>query len=196
MQCPVCEQDAPVAAFGDPLRCPECGVFYEKAVQLKARREAGANMRPELSRVTQVAKSSREQKGARSSVWLAATAILLIGLLVLAEAWRPDGRALPATTKNESVVVEGVKNDAGRNYAILRVAQENVRKRLKDPDSASFTGLFIGKSGVPCGEVNSKNSFGGYTGYQRFVASGGGLAFLESDMPPEEFEKTWSQLCR
>lgn len=38
MQCPNCEHEAPVAEFGDPLRCPECGAFYEKAVALKSRR--------------------------------------------------------------------------------------------------------------------------------------------------------------
>lgn len=35
MQCPTCEYEAPVSAFGDPLRCPECGAWYEKAVQLR-----------------------------------------------------------------------------------------------------------------------------------------------------------------
>ncbi|WP_125834597.1 hypothetical protein [Pseudomonas sp. o96-267] len=98
--------------------------------------------------------------------------------------------------KSEAPAIDRAQSDVGRSYAILRIAQENVRKRLKDPESASFSDLFIGQSGVPCGSVNSKNSFGGYTGYQRFLASGGGLAVLESDMSPEEFEKTWQQLCR
>lgn len=34
MQCPDCQFEAPAAAFGDPLRCPECGIFYEKALKL------------------------------------------------------------------------------------------------------------------------------------------------------------------
>ncbi|MGE6790892.1 hypothetical protein ACQKFS_02565 [Pseudomonas guineae] len=39
MQCPSCEHEAPQADFGDPLRCPDCGAFYEKALELKLRRE-------------------------------------------------------------------------------------------------------------------------------------------------------------
>lgn len=40
MQCPSCDHEAPQAAFGDPLRCPDCGAFYEKALELKLKREA------------------------------------------------------------------------------------------------------------------------------------------------------------
>lgn len=35
MQCPACSHNAPQEAFGNPLRCPECGCFYEKAVQMR-----------------------------------------------------------------------------------------------------------------------------------------------------------------
>lgn len=35
MRCPSCDHEASQAAFGDPLRCPDCGAFYEKAVSLK-----------------------------------------------------------------------------------------------------------------------------------------------------------------
>ncbi|MGF6695221.1 membrane protein YdbS with pleckstrin-like domain [Metapseudomonas resinovorans] len=37
MQCPSCNHEAPAASFGDPLRCPDCGAFYEKALQLSLR---------------------------------------------------------------------------------------------------------------------------------------------------------------
>lgn len=44
-----------------------------------------------------------------------------------------------------------------------------VAGQLKDPDSAKFRDLErIGKA--VCGEVNAKNSYGGYIGYQRFYA--------------------------
>lgn len=42
MQCPSCEHEAPQSAFGDPLRCPDCGAFYEKAVALKLQKELAA----------------------------------------------------------------------------------------------------------------------------------------------------------
>jgi hypothetical protein len=58
------------------------------------------------------------------------------------------------------------------------VAEKAVTARLKDPDSARFSGLRV-VSGEPdakgyrhvfvCGSVNAKNSFGGYGGDARFV---------------------------
>lgn len=35
MQCPSCDFEAPQVDFGDPLRCPGCGAYYEKALKLK-----------------------------------------------------------------------------------------------------------------------------------------------------------------
>lgn len=52
---------------------------------------------------------------------------------------------------------------------------EYVAQQLKDPDSAKFRNLeaFDGEQGrvVVCGEVNAKNSFGGYTGFQLFFVA-------------------------
>lgn len=57
--------------------------------------------------------------------------------------------------------------------------KDMVASSLKDPKSATFSGVFMRvdkttsdtKSGYLCGLVNSKNSFGGYTGSIRFAAS-------------------------
>lgn len=51
MQCPSCEHEAAQASFGDPLRCPECGAFYEKAVALRLQKEL-AGQRAQLARDT------------------------------------------------------------------------------------------------------------------------------------------------
>lgn len=56
----------------------------------------------------------------------------------------------------------------------IESAQESVRRSLKDPGSAQFRNVrlvswYSGK--VVCGEVNGKNSYGGYVGFKRFVAS-------------------------
>ena len=40
MQCPSCDYEAPQSQFGEPLRCPDCGAFYEKALELKLRKSA------------------------------------------------------------------------------------------------------------------------------------------------------------
>lgn len=55
----------------------------------------------------------------------------------------------------------------------ITAAQDAAKKGLKDPDSAKFQNLRIadfdgGK--VVYGEINAKNSYGGYVGYKRFVA--------------------------
>lgn len=60
---------------------------------------------------------------------------------------------------------------AAGNKAI-KATKEIVRATLKDPDSAQFrnVALFLNESGTGrvCGEVNAKNSFGGYTGFEVF----------------------------
>ena len=45
---------------------------------------------------------------------------------------------------------------------------------LKDPDSAKFRNERVGGHliTVVCGEVNSKNSLGGYVGYERYIGAG------------------------
>ena len=52
--------------------------------------------------------------------------------------------------------------------------QAGVRVRLKDPDSARFSRIVAGRMAngrvIACGQVNAKNSFGGYTGMSPFVA--------------------------
>lgn len=54
-----------------------------------------------------------------------------------------------------------------------------VRNSLKDPVSAQFRNLRGGKSnGSVCGEINAKNSFGGYVGFQPFVVVGG-VAYMK-----------------
>ena len=58
--------------------------------------------------------------------------------------------------------------------------QQRVMDVLKDPDSAKFRGVkFFRRSGAGCGEVNAKNSMGGYVGYTWFVAFKDGEVRLE-----------------
>lgn len=48
--------------------------------------------------------------------------------------------------------------------------KDKVKKYLKDPASAEFRDIRKSKNGkYICGEVNAKNSMGGYTGYQGFA---------------------------
>ena len=47
MQCPSCDHTAPQADFGDPMRCPGCGAYYEKALKLKLAAANSANVAAE-----------------------------------------------------------------------------------------------------------------------------------------------------
>ena len=67
------------------------------------------------------------------------------------------------------------KNGADKTIA---AAQQVVRGALKDPESATFRNLrlvYFGEGNVVCGEVNGKNSYGGYVGYKSFVAGISGV---------------------
>lgn len=70
---------------------------------------------------------------------------------------------------------------------LIDEAEASVRAKLKDPASAVFSQVRIVGSGVDqrvCGLVNAKNSFGGYTGDQRFVSFLSAVAYVGEDDPP------------
>lgn len=51
-----------------------------------------------------------------------------------------------------------------------------VRAALKDPDSAVFKDVrHVGGGRALCGQVNAKNSYGGYSGFRLFVADSEGV---------------------
>ena len=64
---------------------------------------------------------------------------------------------------------------------------------MKDPESARFRN----QNGF-CGEVNSKNSFGGYGGFQRYIAAGVNMVVFENDRNLEKgaFQQAWSEFCK
>ncbi len=92
------------------------------------------------------------------------------------------------------------QDEAAKEAAYIRNETDAVRARLKDPDSAEFSGTFVSrKAGPPvvCGYVNSKNSFGGFAGKQRFVsASAADTVVTEEDMADGEMDELWSKVCR
>jgi hypothetical protein len=80
----------------------------------------------------------------------------------------------------------------------VEVGKDAVLQKLKDGESAKFQNVYFNKSakGVPvtCGEVTSKNSFGAYTGYQKFISAGKPeLTFLQEEV--EDFHTSWNSFC-
>ncbi len=90
-----------------------------------------------------------------------------------------------------------------------------VVNRLKDPESTKFRNEKRYKNGYVCGEFNSKNSYGAYTGYSRYVAKMPDIYYTEDglsgkleienfqlfldDIRNKEktaFDKIWNKYCQ
>jgi hypothetical protein len=72
-------------------------------------------------------------------------------------------------------------------------------EQLKDPEAARLRGIGLKKTlrrdvAAICGEVNGKNSFGGYTGYTRFISATNGHVSFERGNP--QFREHWLAYCR
>ena len=79
----------------------------------------------------------------------------------------------------------------------LTDGKRSLAEHMKDPDSVKFRNLITSESGsVLCGEVNAKNSYGGYVGFKRFYyfwsTSKPSSIFGEADFH-EEF---WIRSCQ
>jgi len=61
---------------------------------------------------------------------------------------------------------------------------------LKDPDSVSFRNVHS-NSGGTCGELNAKNSFGAYTGYQKFIVVKNHVVIYDTID-----DRTWATICK
>lgn len=68
------------------------------------------------------------------------------------------------------ISVEKAKILSGDHDAFVKAGKRVISHNLKDPDSAKFRGLFLSNKNLPtlCGEMNAKNSYGGYVGYRKF----------------------------
>lgn len=53
---------------------------------------------------------------------------------------------------------------------VFAKTKANVMLLLRDPDSAQFRNLRLLANHSVCGEVNSKNGFGGYVGFKPFFS--------------------------
>lgn len=122
---------------------------------------------------------------------VASTAVIvgvgIVGVLLAARIFTPSAP-------------DPVADEQSRQATWIARGQEAVKAKLKDPGSAEFRDVYFnrGKDGLPvtCGEVNSKNSFGGFSGHQKFVSAGKTeLTYLEEQMAAGEFAKVWSTLC-
>lgn len=161
MQCPACNHEAAVSDFGDPLRCPECGMPYESAVLSKAREEAAKDPRADVRSRSGVAPSnvgSAASIKASNSFWLY---ILVFGVVALAYGLAYSFFGNGGADKS--------KADDCTTTVAYRAAMNIVAKNLKAPATAKFPGdweesVSVEKAGIckfrVVGYVDSQNAFG------------------------------------
>jgi len=98
---------------------------------------------------------------------------------------------------NSSLVkYENDTNLTGKELSWIIRQKENIKSSLIDPKSAMFRNVLISRAkGAPAvlGEVNSKNRFGGYTGYKRFFAAEHIQAIEGDNISSYEFNKLWDE---
>lgn len=101
---------------------------------------------------------------------------------------RSGGRRLGGWASAFSLLALSACGDAPEEQAT-----EAVRLALRDPDSAVFTEIAVLDDGRVCGNVNSRNGFGGMSGPEPFLVSAdGAVSFLPAEL--EDFAYDMQEL--
>lgn len=93
---------------------------------------------------------------------------------------------------------DSANSDKGLQNRIMGAWKSGIKDALIDPNSAEFKNVYFvlaaNRVSFACGEVNSKNRLGGYTGYKRFITAGlKEYTFIEGEK--EGFNEYWKQVC-
>lgn len=180
----------------DERTCPECAETIKKAAAVCKHcghrfRSASASDGPRNEAERQVAKNSK--------VGCAVVVVALVAFVSFCTPETSDTVAVSTSGSSKPGTTEKSFADEGDQSLWIVKSQDGIKARLRDPDSAEFKDSRFysgGKTPVVCGRVNARDGFGGYTGFERYVASGEKLAFLESDLKtPQEMDKVWSTYC-
>lgn len=102
-----------------------------------------------------------------------------------------ERQQLEAKKAEEEAVKEAQRQERDRIIGIEVESKMALMNFLKDPNSAE-----VRNQNGNCGEVNSKNGFGGYTGFKRYIASPTVVAIDGENMSSSEFESAWNKVCQ
>lgn len=73
---------------------------------------------------------------------------------------------------------EAEKAQAQQAQAIVE-AKSAAAEELRDPSSAQFRAERLSKLGAFCAEINAKNGFGAYVGFERIIVTNKGVVYNE-----------------
>ena len=194
--------------MGDSMalqKCTECGGNVSSTA--KACPHCGAEP-PKASAVSSEKPAAPQKKKRRIWPWILGTFVVFAifagnrDLTPAEQAAREQRKAERAAEKAKEdqadAAKKAVRDNEVKEMVWVEKGKDAVKARLKDPDSAQFKDVYFfrGKDNIPmtCGQVNSKNSFGGFSGFQHFVSGGSSeLTFLENEV--KDFYKAWNRYC-
>lgn len=77
--------------------------------------------------------------------------------------------------RKDRAAAEKVEQEKQTKDAKIKALQKHIVAVLKDPSSVQWQGEFLSSDQTTlCGEVNAKNSLGGYVGFKRYIANNHG----------------------
>lgn len=121
---------------------------------------------------------------------------------VTAQAYSNGERVLPPDQKLDAQAksIPPATSQAIDLATSQTLSKETLLGILRDPNSADFRNVVAHEKTIDgkrmfvfCGELNSKNGFGGFTGYERFIATPV-LSTMES--ASSDFDQSWEFFCK
>jgi hypothetical protein len=125
-------------------------------------------------------------------------AILAFFLIVIGMKIFPSGpvASAPDIRTADQLVIDAKESRKMSVQPIIE-ARRMLKNSSKDADSLQFRGEFNSVYGsgseVVCGEVNGKNSFGGYSGFKQFIVQG--RTSMVNNQDEKSFDSAWSKFC-
>ena len=95
-----------------------------------------------------------------------------------------------------AMIALGSCSDPAKSY--IAEAEKAVSENLRDPASAEFRNVSYRQANtgahVVCGEVNGRNGFGGYAGFQQFIWHSGNV-MIDTEPGDLVFTRRRLELC-